>query len=351
MVQGTYGKCQIKQNINYMSCGTKIYLMEYLIINSDIVTKKIGRYFMRYYYVIGIVIAVLLLLFLLVILRMSLAKHKVRRSTTDKKEKNLNKALSSFGFCYVPWDDTVSSHMYPWQREMGYCRAYDESAATMNMVFECEPVYFNYNGQRYLIEIWKGQYGCTTGAEIGVYVNRTGDYEKAAEDLFYDCVEDDERLELQFVLYKNGERILERRALHWWLTGFCVGLYSECSELVMEVGITFPNMGMRNAFCESLFQKGYNRNMVRIEQGRVYFWFDRPYSIQPDTCGEKCRRRVQKKNHRYCRLYNGFTKSFSANLDKINYIGYCFPLLYRVIILIGFKGNQKKWKKLRRKMG
>ena len=45
------------------------------------------------------------------------------------------------------------------------CAAYDKTAPYFNMVFDCEPVYFDYNGRTWLIEFWKGQYGINTGAE------------------------------------------------------------------------------------------------------------------------------------------------------------------------------------------
>ena len=37
------------------------------------------------------------------------------------------------------------------------------------MVFDCEPLYFSCNGKSYLLELWKGQYGMSTGAGIGFY--------------------------------------------------------------------------------------------------------------------------------------------------------------------------------------
>ena len=32
-------------------------------------------------------------------------------------------------------------------------------------IIDCEPIYFSYGGKRWLIELWKGQYALTTGAE------------------------------------------------------------------------------------------------------------------------------------------------------------------------------------------
>ena len=37
------------------------------------------------------------------------------------------------------------------------------------MVFDALPIYFDYRGRTWLIELWKGQYGINTGAELGIY--------------------------------------------------------------------------------------------------------------------------------------------------------------------------------------
>ncbi len=307
---------------------------------------------MRIFLTILVVLAILLLaagmICLLLRLRMRFAKKRVRNTSAEVKIRNLNEALAPFGFCYDEKNDAICSTMYPWQREMGYCRAYDESAFAMYMVFDCEPVYFNYNGARYLLEVWKGQYGCTTGAEIGLYVNRSQDWKKPPEALFYECVEDEERLQMAYTLYKNGTPVQKRRELHWWLTGFCVGMFSQKEELVMEVQITFPNAAMRNAFYSGLLRAGYERNSIRVERYRVYFKFDIPRSRQPEFCGKRCRRRVMRRNCRNCRRYCRISKCFCTTLDKITYIGYCFPLLYRTLIRIGTKCSRRKLRKYRK---
>lgn len=308
---------------------------------------------MKYFYyaliAVGAVLLLAILICLCVKLRMWCAARKVRKLCECKKLEKLDKALAPFGFCYDEENDAVCSVKHPWQREMGYCRAYDEAAFSMYMIFDCEPVYFDYNGGRYLLELWKGQYGCTTGAEIGLYVNRSSDRNKPPQDLFYESVGDDECLCMGFELYRNGERILKRRDVTWWLTGFCVGMCSDREELSMHVELTFPNMAMCAAFCEGLLRTGYARNDIYVEQTTVRFCFNNPYSKQPGTCGKWCRRRVMRRNRRNCRLYCRVTKAFCSTLDKITFIGYCLPLLYRTVIRIGTKCTEKKLRKCRKK--
>lgn len=290
-----------------------------------------------------------LLIYLFFCIRKKRAGKKVCRMGCEQKQRMLNEALSPFGFLYEEKDDSITSDMYPWQREMGYCRAYDEGAPSMSMVIDSEPVYFRYQEKNYLLECWKGQYGCTTGAEIGLYVNREAGGGKKPEKLFYECAEDEERLPMWFTLYKKDRIILRRQSVHWWLTGFVVGMFSENRELRMEVGIGFPNRGMCMAFCQALMCAGYRPEEIRVEQNRVSFTFDRPRSAQPDFYSRSCLRRVNRRNRRSCRWYCLVTKCFCSVPDKICYIRYCFPILFCTVRNLGTGLKPRKLRRFRRK--
>lgn len=276
------------------------------------------------------------------------AAQKVRCLTKEEKESNLDKVLAPFGFAYERSWDCIISRMDSWQREVGYCRQYDEWAPAMNMIMDCEPVYFSYQGRRWLLEFWKGQYGCTTGAEIGLYYNE-GKSKEAPQELFYTCAGDDMRLPMQFVLWKDGKRILERNGVHWWLTGFLPGEYSKAEQLKMEVCICFPNQEMRNAFYEGLLRAGYLPEEICVERLGVCFVFDRPQTGQPSRFGRCYRFWISLKNCRYCSWYLKATDCFQSTLDRISFLGYCFPRLYRRLICPGMRYNRKRLEKCRRK--
>lgn len=173
---------------------------------------------------------------------------------------SLNQVLEEAGYSYDTSQDIFYSNLNAWQRDMGYCRLYDEAAALLSMIIDCEPIYFNYNNKHWLIEFWKGQYGMTTGCEIGVYstdgpVLNTGIY----NNTFYDCASDEELLDMSFTLRKNGKTLLERRGRHWWLTGFKLGEFSEPWELVAYINITLKDKEMRNEFIKGLIKAGYSK--------------------------------------------------------------------------------------------
>src|SRR5690242_20482520 len=81
----------------------------------------------------------------------------------------LAQAVYLAGFLYDPDQDIIYSRMDALQRNFGYAFGYDAAALAMNAVIDCEPVFFDYDGKHWMIELWKGQYGLETGCEIGVY--------------------------------------------------------------------------------------------------------------------------------------------------------------------------------------
>ena len=53
-------------------------------------------------------------------IRRRLAIEKVEERTDSQKVKDVNEALSLYGFLFDVQQDLVYSHMYPWQRKVGY---------------------------------------------------------------------------------------------------------------------------------------------------------------------------------------------------------------------------------------
>ncbi|MEI3236147.1 MAG: DUF4474 domain-containing protein [Lachnospira sp.] len=95
------------------------------------------------------------------------------------QKKLLDELMQPFGFLSCPQQNVITSDIDSWQRTFGYTRLFDYSAPHFKMVFDCEPVYFDYDNRTWLIEFWKGQYGISCGAEIGIYradtiLSRTG---------------------------------------------------------------------------------------------------------------------------------------------------------------------------------
>ena len=253
------------------------------------------------------------------------------RPTVDKaaQQAALNRDLAEAGFAYDRKEDIFYSLMDCWQREMGYCQLYDEGSSLFNMVMHCEPVPFSYAGKRWMIELWKGQYGITTGAEVGIYNTDQDDIRtERFTGPFYDCAQDSERLPMSFVLRSNGRVLFKRKALHWWLTGFRLGEFSTLDSLTMDVRIRFPNSEMRDAFLEGLLELGYGSREYAVRGNTVTVHYTKPHSVQPLSRGSLQEAAVQQVNKSNCALFRQATGKYTDTLDKLEYIKALVPELY-----------------------
>lgn len=292
--------------------------------------------------VICIIVSMIVLILSWFLLRKKLAIKEVRKRSDEEKLKDINEALNIYGFLFDLRQDIVYSEMYPPQRKLGYCRLYDELAPSLNMKIDCEPIYFQYNGRRWLIEFWKGQYGMTTGGEVGIYVTDKEDVDIPGvfSGTFYESISDNELLQMEYILKKDGKRIIERKEKHWWLTGFDVGIFSEVDQLSLEIQITFPYWDMQKAFIEGLYYAGYKTNDIVITDRTVQIVFTRPKTKQPQKYNKVYLGFIQIINKFYCNLFNWITKDFTRTIDKIDLLRTYYPILFRII------ANSKRAKKM-----
>ncbi len=275
---------------------------------------------------------IVLLLFGLSMGRRLWAVRKVMSMTEKEKISEFNKGLYPYGFEYNACNDIVQSRIHAWQREVGYCGLYDKLSPNLNMIFDSEPIYFTYHEKRWLLELWKGQYGITTGAEIGLYNTDKPDVDIPGvfKGPFFECAADEERISMAYILERKGQELFRRKQLHWWLTGFSVGTFSKPKDLVMKVQLTFPTYEMRNAFLHGLARAGYNLEEVLISEKIVYFVFDQPKTRQP--VHNKLRiALIQRQNRFNCWLFKVETINFKKTLNKVMFLKYLFPILYKIL--------------------
>lgn len=287
-----------------------------------------------------IIFIILLLLFFLVIMLYSFLMYydiipnqeqsKLKATAADE----LNSLILPAGFQYNPLDDIFYSTVDCWQREFGYCRLYDETAPTLSMIIDCEPIYFYYKGKRWLIELWKGQYGMTTGAEIGIYATEKDNIH--ANGIFdgplFESICDSEMLKMSFQLKKNGKLLFERKERHWWLTGFKLGTFSQPEELSMDVRITFSDNQMCQAFANGLLVAGYLPSDFKKRFRAITFTFAKPKTRQPATRTEILSKTIQFNNRLYCKQYRSLTKDYSTTYDKLLFLRKEYPHLYELAL-------------------
>ena len=250
---------------------------------------------------------------------------------------NFDRLLERLGYAYDQSQGIFVSILHAWQRDFGYCRLYDEAAALFSMIIDCEPIYFSYGGKRWLIELWKGQYALTTGAEIGVYWTDLPDIEVPGvfQGPFFFAAGDADLLPLSFTLSKEGKTLFSREQKHWWLTGFMLGEFSEPDQLAMEAAITLKDEAMLYAFLKGLKWAGYREHEWTVRGTTVSLQFTAPRTPQPSTRNPATDWLVQRKNEMLCGIYRELTGRYGNIWDKFRELQKRAPALYGEAMKIG----------------
>ncbi len=215
------------------------------------------------------------------------ATTKKNTAATTKKinDSNNNKATSKLsnlqqylvdnalaGYKYSPDGYYYTDDKDCWQKNAGYNEIYDNLAPAAGMPIDQIRIHFDYAGQEWMIQFWKGQYGWLfVGAEIGVYTAPLGTYstEPGAVNHF-NCADEDDWLKIQLDCYfsENDDghykKIFTRKYdYYWWATGFVPGQLTNYTipktELKTKNRITFKSTAMADAFVRELRNCGFVR--------------------------------------------------------------------------------------------
>ena len=215
---------------------------------------------------------------------------------------DISKLTIWVGFDYDTIQGIFYSTLDPLQRDFGYFPIYDAAAPLVGIYIEYEIIRFPYEGKQWKIELWKGQYGITIGAEIGIYV---GQFQINTKYNTFDdkinallaymgndtaCAEDRNMLEMSFELKRNGHHVFTRDSSnpasngvkkHWWLTGFKPGIFAKASDLSMNIKIVLKDEKMCENFVSSLKRLGYRDIKINEKTFEVSFVFNKPKMSQP----------------------------------------------------------------------
>ena len=151
-----------------------------------------------------------------------------------------------------------------WTRDFGFCLFYDIFSYTTPFFFyETRRIKFNYDGLDWMIQVWKGNYLVSNGAEVGIY---TRDEKRFGS--IYDCANDEQMMEMSMELYHGDDLLFSRpKQLHWWLTGFRISdtLYP-AGSMTLKFSIEMKNAEMLNAFCKAI-ENNYRKDMTYTVDG------------------------------------------------------------------------------------
>ena len=298
------------------------------------------------YYIIFTIFAIVLLSLLILHVRKKRIMGKLCILSTKYKCELLNELVSPLGYHYDSSQDIFTSTLDAWQKDFGYGYAYDKFAPFFNMVFDSQPVYFDYNGRTWLVEFWKGQYGINTGAEIGIYhADNIIPFSERKTTIFSAANEED-YLKMSLELLYKGKRIAKLTNYHWWQTIFSLGKYSNPKDLSLQITITFPNYEMRNAFTESLIANGHC-DIDTVDLDICYTDVSFRFSCKQNKSflSKLHCHMVLWKNKFFCLLYQFVTRPYHATYDKLLYLYYYLPFAFRCTLRL--KRFRKKSKKRR----
>lgn len=168
----------------------------------------------------------------------------------DKDKKILygprDKGLLLLGFDYDMNQNLWYSALDPWQRAFGYNLAFDVIAPATSIYFKTRTIFFDYDGLVWMLKLWKGQYGVTSGAEVGLY------HRKPDVKYFYQCASKENFLLMDLEVLRFGRTYFKREAQkHWWQTGFIVGGLITLNSLELKSNITFKDKKMRDSFVKA----------------------------------------------------------------------------------------------------
>lgn len=175
----------------------------------------------------------------------------------DGALKTVGEVILAAGFRYDKNQQIFYSEDQSWQRNFGFTPLYDAAAAFTGMYYDTMRLKFNYVDKDWMIQIWKGRYGITTGGEMGIYYK-----DPDQEENFYNCVPDEDMITMSFALYKGDELYMTRGPEpHWWLTGFKLFDMIAPGDLTMHASFFMDDAGMADALEESLVDLGFIKNI------------------------------------------------------------------------------------------
>lgn len=175
------------------------------------------------------------------------------------KERHLMYSEKDNGVIGIGYNlDTANSTLITprnvWMRNFGFCRAYDFAANYLLPTcydYDTVRLFYEYDGKDCMLQMWKGTYFITSGAEVGIY-----DKPKTRLIRFYDCASDNEMLEMELVVTADGKDIVNTPMQeHWWINGFALTKkYYTPDEMLLRCTVVCKDEAQRDAIVEQLEQ-------------------------------------------------------------------------------------------------
>ena len=263
-----------------------------------------------------------------IVLYVSIHRYRYQNRSMQSRQRAIDRLYTLIydtGFQYDKEQDIFISRVNAMPHVLSCSSLFDHDASYFSMIFEYEPITFPYDGKDWLIELWKGQYGITSGCGMGVYTAVKGGGDDTTG---YRAASNLDWLPMRGLLIRHGQRLFLRQGTHWWVNGFVLGTYSVPHELTMPVTITLQSETMASAFLYALSRKGYPAK--RLDDGRtVRFVFAR--ASQPQKINPVRRFLAQLWNRILCAWFNALTWNELLTDKKLETLILEHPFLFRLL--------------------
>lgn len=276
-----------------------------------------------------LIVCLFILVFMLHKERSHRIVKKLKKMSPSEKYRLFDDLAAPAGLRLDSVQDILTTRMDALQKESGCGKFYGQTALAMQMIFDCEPVYFNHGGKTWLIELCKGQYGFSTGAEAGIYHSSSVVPPALRGQTIFRAAEEYETLPVRLRLTGTEGHIFTLEETHWWLGGFVPGICSLPEDLTLEVTLTFPSESMSRAFTRALTTLGYREGDVLVSDTSVQFAFTRPKAVPSISWDSWLQSYVLWKGRLSCRIYLWITRPFTAAADRLLYLCLLLPFVCR----------------------
>jgi len=174
--------------------------------------------------------------------------------------------ILSSGYEYNVDQEMLRTAVRGWNSLFGFNIFFDMAAPLLLFNLQTQRFRFSYQGKDWMIQIWKGFYTISNGAEIGIYEKPAG------RPVHYDA--SDTMLEISMKLYQKDELYFDYGTQRtWWAGGFSYAspIYRQLPprQLRLTGTILFEEQGMLEAFLES-FEKNRPSNMTGGAEGLLF---------------------------------------------------------------------------------
>lgn len=240
--------------------------------------------------------------------------------SVSEKYQFLNQRLSTFGLCYDAEQEIfITKRDFP-KEPFNQSSGKPFPFLSLNTLYDTESIYFNYQKKTWLLRLWKGQYGISTCAGIGLYhADAIVPPLLRTQTTFFPAAKD-EALPLTISLFETQNPLLTCSVTQNHLITLLPGKWCDPSALSAEIKLTFSDPEMYSSFQRGLTALGYSPTKLHLTPPEIQFTFSTAMPPVPPLHNDWTRSCILQKTRFLCQLYPNLTFPFITTTDRILFL-------------------------------